>query len=222
MSFFLYQILTVPKIWHRILLRDSVVCFVNGNFCFTRSQQLIPVEKSLYLVKTDFASVQVRRVRGLEKKIYSIFTKKVPQGSFCESPVMKWTVIYDNSITPFKENRTTPPRYFHSFLKENQEFVTVGSAFEYIYKIDSQTGMQKIYCKSCIGCRSLDLKGGSPGYWIFVSSVHCSFCNTCLVEKVDCTDNQITDLIEKEVRTGFDLCCSTFRRNRMNFLFCHQ
>ena len=111
---------------------------MNGNFCFTRSQQLIPVEKSLYLVKTDFASVQVRRVRGLEKKIYSIFTKKVPQGSFCESPVMKWTVIYDNSITPFKENRTTLPRYFHSFLKENQEFVTVGSAFEYIYKIDSQ------------------------------------------------------------------------------------
>ena len=121
-----------------VLLCDSVACFVNGNFCFTRSQQLIPVEKSLYLVKTEFASVQVRRVRRLEKKIYSIFTKKVPQGSFCESPVMKWTVIHYNSITPFKENRTIPPRYFHSFLKEKQEFVTVGSAFEYIYKIDSQ------------------------------------------------------------------------------------
>ena len=121
-----------------VLLCDSVACFVNGNFCFTRSQQLIPVEKSLYLVKTEFASVQERRVRRLEKKIYSIFTKKVPQGSFCESPVMKWTVIHYNSITPFKENRTIPPRYFHSFLKEKQEFVTVGSAFEYIYKIDSQ------------------------------------------------------------------------------------
>ena len=95
-----------------VLLCDSVACFVNGNFCFTRSQQLIPVEKSLYLVKTEFASVQVRRVRRLEKKIYSIFTKKVPQGSFCESPVMKWTVIHYNSITPFKENRTIPPRYF--------------------------------------------------------------------------------------------------------------
>ena len=91
-----------------VLLCDSVACFVNGNFCFTRSQQLIPVEKSLYLVKTDFASVQVRRVRGLEKKIYSIFTKKVPQGSFCESPVMKWTVIYH----PFQGEQNHPASLF--------------------------------------------------------------------------------------------------------------
>ena len=145
-----------------VLLCDSVACFVNGNFCFTRSQQLIPVEKSLYLVKTDCASVQVRRVRGLEKKIYSIFTKKVPQGSFCESPVMKWTVNHDNSITPFKENRTIPPRYFHSFLKEKQEFVTVGSAFEYIYKSTPRQECKRFIVKVALDADLWISKAGVP------------------------------------------------------------
>ena len=197
MSFFLYQIPTVPKIWHRMF------CCVILSHASWMAISVSLAANNWFLLRKAFIwwkqSSQVFKCGeygGWKRR----FTPYLPRRSLKALSVNLPWWNGQLSITPFKENRTTPPRYFHSFLKENQEFVTVGSAFEYIYKIDSQTGMQKIYCKSCIGCRSLDLKGGSPGYWIFVSSVHCSFCNTCLVEKVDCTDNQITDLIKKEVR----------------------
>lgn len=76
--------------------------------------------------KTLSGEIRVRKCSNAESTEAGI--EDLLQGSFREFPVIKWTVIHDNSITSFKENRTIPPRYFHSFLKENQEFVAIWSA----------------------------------------------------------------------------------------------
>ena len=136
------DVTAVSKVWNWISWSYFRYSVANRYFSFIRSQRCVLFEVALYLVKTEFASVQVGRVNWLENEINAMFLKNNSWHGLRKLSVVKSAVVHYDNVAILENCWTIYSIYWKSFIKEIQQLHTIRRASQNIKIIHSMYGMK--------------------------------------------------------------------------------